>query len=169
VHQAGMLCTKQVCCPPGKGGGCSQHVSCNVIRRIWPRIDRTQKSSGALRASPTECPAFGSGLHARSSPWGPASASRARRCPGSKRRKVHSPQAGDSLGTKDAPSRVIRRWKAPRVQPMAFPFAGDREKRPCKARSATRNAPGELVKGPRFIRRPGDAGYSSRHHHVLAT
>jgi hypothetical protein len=87
-------------------------------------------------------------LHARSSPWGHASASRTRRHSGSKRRRVHSPQPGDSLGTKDAPSRVIRRWKAPRVQPIAVLFAGDRVKRPYEGTHRQSVRAGRARQGP---------------------
>jgi hypothetical protein len=72
-------------------------------------------------------------LSARSSPRAPRSLVKG---PGGGRNEkgasLVTPQAGDSLGrARRAPAGAIRRWKAPRVQRIAFPFAGVRVRRPC--------------------------------------
>jgi hypothetical protein len=134
-----------------------------------PRIDRTQKSSGALRASPTERPAFGLVTPSALESLGSRVRVTDTRRPGSKRRRVHSPQPGDSLGTKDAPSRVIRRWKAPRVQPIPVLFAGDRRKRPYEGThrqsvraGRARQGPSFYFEGPAAAATPADVATSAR-------
>jgi hypothetical protein len=125
---------------------------------------------GGAAGVATMCPALEPGPPRALESSGQSPSVTGDRAPRIEKAPTHSPQAGDSLGTKGPTSHgVVRGRKAPWVQRSVIPFAGGCVRRPYKAGAARAVHAGRARQAVSPSERPDDDGYSSRRRHELAT